>query len=327
VELLGSFVSILILCTSALAASPLIPEDGRRAGNDHYYAPNERYGIYYEPALRHKRGALISVGSYRALETASYGDFDLILMVDYDKSLAEFNKLNLELIKSTKDRLEYWMAILGYPDDLPLLGQARTGKITNQTFFRKLLANSRTSNDCAICSPAAKKMRTFLAQGGNGSDPIIRHFRWALSREVLEHPDYMERSLFGSDVTYTKIRNIVSDTPIRVYSGNVTGTRTLSDLAQYLKDKNILVSFVDLSNVPEYFKYSRKREFAKLRLNLEKMPLTPDAHEFLPKLGTEIKDQQSLYKYVEAHLLELSHKLSNQDLKGCIKDVLKTVNR
>lgn len=65
----------------------------------HFYLPNEKLSGLYSPVLMNKKGALICTGTYRCLFDVMLGDFDNVILWDFDEDIKEYNKIHLELIK------------------------------------------------------------------------------------------------------------------------------------------------------------------------------------------------------------------------------------
>lgn len=92
--------------------------------NDNYIIPNEPFPFLFTKPLTESKGTtLISVGTIRGLIDASIGNFNLVLLIDYNRRACAFNSLNLELIKKINDtivddprkcRLQYFSIMYGY---------------------------------------------------------------------------------------------------------------------------------------------------------------------------------------------------------------------
>ncbi len=85
--------------------------------------PNETYPEKFSGILRTiKDGTLISVGTLRGLIDASYGHFEYVILLDYNKKAVELNKLNIELIRVIDNmkltvqekRLQYFSTLYGH---------------------------------------------------------------------------------------------------------------------------------------------------------------------------------------------------------------------
>jgi hypothetical protein len=70
-----------------------------------YAAPNEVRPETYSAVLESLAdgGALISVGTFRALLDASMGSFDWVFMFDYDRESTEFNRTHLALLRAISE--------------------------------------------------------------------------------------------------------------------------------------------------------------------------------------------------------------------------------
>lgn len=85
--------------------------------------PNETYPEKFSGILRTiKDGTLISVGTLRGLIDASYGRFEYVILLDYNKKAVELNKLNIELIRVIDNmkitvqekRIQYFSTLYGH---------------------------------------------------------------------------------------------------------------------------------------------------------------------------------------------------------------------
>lgn len=336
---LQSLYSLLIVLASfwvqaAPQESPNIRRDGQWVKEDHYLAPNEFYGHLYAPVLVDKKGTLIAVGTFRALERAvdaslAGGGFSRVVMMDYDLAAQEFNQLHLNLLmelKQTKaDRYQYLMTLFGNEEQLDLLDRVRKGKISDKTYLNKLL-DADTQGNCALCSPASRQLRKFL-NDRRGEE--LRNGLHLQATAILQHPKYMKHSIFGSDDYYRETLRVVAKTPILILAGNIAGSKTFADLSAYLKKQGEKVSVVDVSNAPEYFHNFNFPKLGKLfkpfAENLKRLPLANKALLLFtlqptPELGSAGFDKALQKKvsakdgwiYVAANMTDILPRLGNE---------------
>lgn len=71
-----------------------------------YIAPNERASFLYTSSLRDEAGALVSVGTFRGLNTLARGRFSHLVQVDYDRKVVDFNRANARLLSTASSTLQ-----------------------------------------------------------------------------------------------------------------------------------------------------------------------------------------------------------------------------
>ncbi|MES2963364.1 MAG: hypothetical protein V4760_05705 [Bdellovibrionota bacterium] len=76
-----------------------------------FIVPNEAGFAAYANATRDKGGALISVGTFRALMLASYGKFSEVVLFDVDPKVVAFNELQIEALKVAENVSEFLASI------------------------------------------------------------------------------------------------------------------------------------------------------------------------------------------------------------------------
>lgn len=105
--------SLFFACLVFIASSPLVAAPKLAAnvkGMDFgFIAPNEFYPARSVEHLQDiQEGMLISVGTERALMTAILNKkITSILQVDYDERVVRYNRINLQLLKLSRDRKDY----------------------------------------------------------------------------------------------------------------------------------------------------------------------------------------------------------------------------
>lgn len=218
-----------------------------------FIMPNESRADAWQPALYGKRGAYISVGTFRGLNTAAYNDFSHVVLVDVDARSVEFNRLNLELIAQSPTRAAY---------------------------LKYLTGKGATKKQLAQLSPEGQRIyRSFLA----GPSDSFGRFRLPIQEE--DHTGHLftrKNTFVSSDKIYAQLRKQILEGRFRALNGSLSGDSTLADLGEAFRKAKVEVSALDISNVLEYLRGETQRAFLR---NLERLPFERDGKVLLTSHG------------------------------------------
>ncbi len=242
-----------------------------------YIAPNEYHNYLMEACLPKEGGALISVGTFRALNVFSSGKLSHLIMLDVAAPTVAFNKVNLQLIAKAEDRWQYLSLLLTGEGNPFLENRARKGEITFSEFVTKLYSPVRrdlvTSWEKNLEIPFTDEMRTSL-------DSVVRRYFCAdliSSFPMYEAGGTLEKSFLGNDERFNTLKRLISEDKVTVVTGNLAGEKTMSSLNRLFREKDVKVAAVDVSNVPDYL----EPEQAKAALaNIRALPMREDGRIF-----------------------------------------------
>jgi hypothetical protein len=279
------FRAFPLLIVSALAFAEVrvgtvkVPEETTRGTQGlRYVVPNELESRLFIPFLKGREGALISVGTFRTLNDAAFGAFTRVIMLDYDEGVTEFNRANLELIASSKDRIQYLERLYLRKAPAELLQSARAGQIDGEEFLRRLWRVPRLSE--SVLSVPQKTMARLIPI------PVKRRGPTEWLRTTLEHsirhfaesPFRWTNSYFGNDEAFQRLKRMVAYDQITPVTGNVAGRKTIRALSKALRAEGITVSALDFSNALEYLAGGIWPEkIAAVVRNIEALPMAEGA--------------------------------------------------
>ncbi|OGS00561.1 MAG: hypothetical protein A3G41_06490 [Elusimicrobia bacterium RIFCSPLOWO2_12_FULL_59_9] len=253
-----------------------VPEEGG-VFSGAFIPPNEYDGHLFAPALKAKKGALISVGTFRALNDAALGDFSHVIIFDHDRAATAFNRRNLELILTSQDRFQYLMELFDRPLDQDLLASVRAGGIAESVFLQKLLRAPRNSWNFferllmffpPRPRPQARAVQEALeAAAWDATGSLVDSIM-----EFAKQPQRWQNSYFGSSGLFSAIQSQVREKRIAAVNGSLTGEMALKAVADRLKHRGIQVSVLDVSNA-----HQTLNDWPRFIQNLRALPFSPNA--------------------------------------------------
>jgi|GEM_PF-6863374 len=100
------FLALLLSSNAFAQVAETIPSDfifqtessGQMYDKYHFYAPNENAPGRFQDVLEHRQGSLICVGTFRCFMDAALGNFENVILWDFDPEIVSFNRLHLEFI-------------------------------------------------------------------------------------------------------------------------------------------------------------------------------------------------------------------------------------
>jgi len=211
-----------------------------------YLIPNEFHTDEFRPILSGRKGALISVGTFRTLIDASYGDFDNVILADIDSITTEFNQLHLELIAESSSREDYLQRIASFPAHSDSLEQIH------------------------------RLLRMRMGPGGLYGDagpPLLARFvEKATSDSQRLFPD----SFLNSDQAFLKIQTGIREGRYAAVQVDLAGLQ-MGKLSSQLRAQGVRISVIDLSNALEHIGAKSLDSVKTFWANLGALPLLPDA--------------------------------------------------
>ncbi len=288
-----------------------ILEDPIAAVKGGFINPNEHENYLHARCLDpRERGVLVSIGSFRGLNLGTFGGFSAIFQLDYDFLVTLFNDLNKEFIRISDGRHEY----LSYLFTGTLLKnqiQAAKAKNTLQSdlaFVRELIAIARKTTKEKYYQALAtlplslriisEKERTVLKERFHVEPQAFQTQRSPLALQYLftklPPPDlFLNRieyfflfsetirrgAFFGDDRLFSRAKTLAENGLIVPLSIDLTGEQGMKSLGGALRQLNLQVKAVDVSNahagILEKIE-SEKEKVGQYFLNLEEaLPWSP----------------------------------------------------
>jgi len=260
-------------------AFKLAEEEGISSGR--FIAPNESGYRYFKPYLHGKKGVLVSVGTFRSLIDANFGDFDHVIQLDYDQLATQFNRANIQLLATSKDRYEYIARVL-IPDGAPdLVKKLRTGKLDHAGFLLEarnriesyLRTGRYSAKQRSVAASLAKALGEPLPIEGMPSLRLglISFFRQALSAPIDDAP------YFASNTGFEKLRIMALEGRITAVNGSLSGQKTMASIAKRTRALDLEISVVDLSNASDKLIEYSHETLEPFLTNMARLPFSKDA--------------------------------------------------
>ena len=240
-----------------------------------FIAPNENHTFNFLPSLaKTNGGVLISVGTFRTLTDAGLGNFNHVFMVDADPVTQLFNQLNLRAISTSKNRIEYLETLFQFQ-----LSSTEKKKIASGD------ANGVLTGVLKKLSEKSNKWdhldHTKFDWGkvcGLRCDSILNDLL-AKSIQIIENPTIARVNFLGSDEIFENAKKVIMNGKVQILTANLAGefSGSFSQLCSLLRDKNLKVARIDLSNVAQYVLMSGGEASSKLFENLSRVPWEKNA--------------------------------------------------
>lgn len=277
----------LVLCWS-MAGSPAwaevewegqtIREDGQDTSGKWdagmYIVPNEKFPDAWQPVLQGKRGAYVGVGTFRMLNTAAYNDFSHIFLMDIDSTTADFNRINLELVRHAPTRREY-LSLL-FARDLGSVNLSDLNNWDGMDYWKTLPVLNEEIWQKNLPSSLHESYQKYL-----DGKRVHKHFGdW----ERIAGKYSRKNWITTSDKIYAQLRKQVLENRFTVLNGDLSGSQTMKDLGEALRKKGIGITALDTSNALDYVLGRGGKSAAE---NIRSLPFAPDGKilltsEFLP---------------------------------------------
>lgn len=281
--------------------TPVYTELLKREG---YLNPNEARADMWIPAMLGEKGAYIGAGTFRALNASTYSDYGKMILIDLDKRVVDFNRLQLALLKHCKTRAEYLSYMHGAVIPPEALKDEKVWRsyfeFTQDSGTKKWSAQSKFQpmpKDYwkALPPEDAKLFEDYFFNRGThsligqypitGLDGVSRSIPglWGLTEAMEDLTYYPERApkynwwktntFVDSNKMYMTLRQKALDDKFLVMQGSVAGEQTMADIAAALKAHRMPLSAFDVSNIPDYLHSPEAvKTFIK---NLKALSFTP----------------------------------------------------
>lgn len=215
-----------------------------------YIKPNERQPQLSNSYLRNKKGVLVVVGTFRALHSASIGQFEEAYLLDINESVCQFNSRHLSLFSTPSDRIDYLSTLFGSSEL----------KAKFDAFERRKISSDELR---AALTTAAQQLKKGSFQNEDGYlNQMI---------EFILDPQVYYNTFLGNDEYFSRLKNLVDNNKIFVVTGSLSGPKVMKWLAKKLRTQNLQISVLDISNSEDYI--SQRKQYLQ---NLESLPFAYD---------------------------------------------------
>lgn len=203
-----------------------LPSDPRPAAlirRTHYWAGNERSLHLCHAAVLRRGGAYLGVGTDQNYLLAGWARSEFAVIVDFDQSVVDLHR--------------------GY---------------------RSIFEHAPTPSGFVACwADDAREQTSALLRERHGDGPTVRAFRMAqpiVAKRLLAHLRMRQRHAIASFVDdgdeYAHVRSLVLSGRMVAVRGDYDGDVTMPALAQALRDAELPVGVLYLSNVEQYLDYT-----------------------------------------------------------------------
>ncbi len=232
---------------------------------DSYIIPNENYFDAYARILGKRRGAYIGVGTFRIFNSVQYGNFDVVIGIDYQKGSVVFNKFILRCLLESSNRYEFLAMIFGKNFDSRMMRLMVRGKASKASFQKWLFSEKDLNQQASVI---------FGNEFGPRATFTYNRLRLGFDTISRKTPSAWNHSILGSDNAYAKAKQYAHDGKFIFIMGSLTGKNTMADTARFLRAKGIPVSVLDPSNALDPMDEVNRKVFM---VNIERFTYSDDA--------------------------------------------------
>jgi hypothetical protein len=226
-----------------------------------FVVPNEDHFYLFNQSLADKTDVLISVGTFRTLEDASRGNFSHVVMMDVDPGIVQFNRHQIDVLRRSSTRRDFLLNFMGLESVFDAFPELDALFETSQFKEMANFLNTNYFEELLVGEFADRKAR----------------FLYLL--KLLKLSDVSLGSKAGfmlSEERYQRLYRLALQGKIVSVRADLTEA-SFAKIANVLRENNLRVSVLDVSNAPDYFLHSTGHLMDDYRLNLQLLPFTPDA--------------------------------------------------
>ena len=196
----------------------------------HYYASNERDLHLFADDVRDRGGLLVAVAADPGYILAAWADADALILVDLDPAIADLHRIYAAFFKhaATIDVFRGLWRSDGQAAAEALIRRAAAARGDGERDGDRLVALYAEARP-AIERRFADLERRMAAEGT----------AWLLSDAAL----------------YTRVAEMVRSGRVYAFRGDLTRAGLVADLGRWLRDAELDVSLLYLSNAEQYFMY------------------------------------------------------------------------
>jgi hypothetical protein len=249
-----------------------IPSDGV-FGSGTFIVPNELGGWRFHKASKKNDDALISVGTFRSLNSYAFGDYKRLVMLDFDGVTQKFNQANLDSIENLS-RWDYVRSLFGFDKHIePPEGWGDPNKEI-EFLIREYTPDQELSREFHIQFELGKQ---FVNHEFNLT---LGEFRRKMTEVWGWGPRVWSNTILGNEKKYLKLQRKIKQGQILVVHGDLSGESSMLEVARSLENLSIKVAAIDISNAIHYI----ERQYLFIK-NIRRLPLQENARVMLSTLG------------------------------------------
>lgn len=255
-----------------------------------YLGSNETKQHLYEACLT-DGGAYVSVGT-GGINVASSGLVSHLFLMDYNRGIALFNKINLQLMARSRNRFEYLSRLLTGKVDPNFEKDAQTQlasaviNLVERTGgeFRRAQIDSELLDSWKKfgVNLSAEEWEALESKKGDLSvHALSGAIRSNIPTQIQRHvsSSTLGQTIYGNDTRFETLRRMILDRRVTVLIGDLTGSKTMASIGETLNAPgvNLKLAAVNVSNVPGSLMENPsigRPQIHKMLTNLEKLQVT-----------------------------------------------------
>jgi hypothetical protein len=248
-----------------------------------------------------KPQVVVSVGTFRAFNLAATLRRDYLICFDFAPGVSEFN-LTLSKVIHKYSRLQFLQILLNL-DSIPFLK-----KSAERAYFHEQITNfiqTKAILQTALDDPDLKWLLSTL------NDPAYQRRFYSALLESSRTEERWLANFWGSAKSYRHLQDMINEGRLLTLTGSLSGRKSLASLAKTLKQRQMVISELDISNALESIVNSESAQgILAFQSNLRLLPFDQDSRVLLTinSHGVYFKNEKPLghwfYKVLTPEQLE-----------------------
>lgn len=290
-----------------------------------FIKPNEPSPFLFKSHLKEKKGALVSVGSFRTFIDAGMGNFDTVVGFDISPHVTRFNRYHQKLLTQidelqayTKEkRVLYLLALRNlWPKNSHALKQlirSRADICAHLAQNKPVPLRGKFKDPPASIAKTISHMRASLASDIEADlrfsvTGIFNSHEISSLLEAYYEPDALKRNdgdpisyYWESDKAWRKLIGYFKAGKFNHVTMDITNFESMEKLKTALNNLNIKVSVLDISNLLDWV--SQAGEIERFVNALANMDFSPEALVFITHdkrvMADKAPDRVRIFSYLE----------------------------
>ena len=214
----------------------------------HFWVSDEAHHHLFRETLTDKGGVYVGIGTNQNFAMAAWQRPELIVLLDFDQTIIDLHAVYAVIFAHAKT-----------PEEHLALWEKKQAKQV-----RALITEAMDGDSKEETTRRDRALRAYKY----GRERVRR----GLEKMRTRYASLNEPSFMNSQTEYDWIRSMSMAGRIIAIRGDLTGPRTLVDLAGVLESQGRKVTTFYLSNTEQYFRYTKR-----FRRNMLGLPLADDA--------------------------------------------------
>lgn len=236
-----------------------------------FIVPNEEHFYLFNSTLKNKNDVLIGVGTFRFFHDAAMGNFSYAISLDHSKQVIRFNQGLINTLKASQTRHQFLENLFGSSQIGLVLKRYEAGLLSDAKFKEVIEA----------------QISRYQFENLNNKYRILHFFPSEVAPEDLKafslsildfllNPQKRKSTFLGSDRLFEKLKVLADADRILLVNGSITFGPTIRDLSNILRQFNLKVSALNVSNIHSELYIPPQEIFLYLK-NIAQLPFAQDA--------------------------------------------------